>query len=416
MVGSYAPTRSAQRTACRNCPEGQKKRAVLPDENGKAWRLCATCAKAAGTYFARQQCRDCPEGDKKIASFEDENGKLSQLCAACAKAAGTYALRKPCSRCPEGDKTTAKFPDETGKALQLCTECAKAAGTYVLRIDFPCRDCPEDGKRNAKFPDEAGTPNQLCGHCSRAANKRLELPPAPAPPGSLEARRQALEEIREIEQQQRFVCVDLEEAITLEEVTRSAAAEVPDDVSTAGAAAADTPATSCSPTCSSSAGSSAASSASSIGDSGLLLTHIDRPMRWRCKHGHVFRGWLKHIKLWCRNRDCPMCEVLCAAGEVAVVHGNRAISAHFVANGLEAIDHIIKAQPVRYGLGACARSAKPVSVPCLSATSHSTNASSNPTRVSRSPSLAASGLRVRSLKASHAVPAVSGLGDRRRRA
>ena len=42
----------------------------------------------------RHPCRDCPEDAKLQASYKDEGGKTNQLCATHARAVGSWAKHK----------------------------------------------------------------------------------------------------------------------------------------------------------------------------------------------------------------------------------------------------------------------------------------------------------------------------------
>ena len=63
------------RAICRECLPERAVQAKFTDEDGKAKQLCATHARAAGTYAVRNPCRDCPEDAKLQAHFKDEDGK-----------------------------------------------------------------------------------------------------------------------------------------------------------------------------------------------------------------------------------------------------------------------------------------------------------------------------------------------------
>ena len=82
------------RTMCRYCLPEEAVQAVYKDEDGKTNQLCATHARAAGTYAVLNPCRDCPEDAKVQAMYKDEGGKSNQLCATHARAVGSWAKRK----------------------------------------------------------------------------------------------------------------------------------------------------------------------------------------------------------------------------------------------------------------------------------------------------------------------------------
>ena len=152
---------------CRDCPADAKRDAGYEDEEGRANKLCGPCARKAGTWTAKNPCRDCPADAKWDASYKDEEGRANKLCAACARKAGTWTAKNPCRDCPADAKREANYEDEEGRANKLCAACARRAGTW--KVLNPCRDCPADAKRDAHYEDEEGRVNKLCAPCARKA-------------------------------------------------------------------------------------------------------------------------------------------------------------------------------------------------------------------------------------------------------
>jgi hypothetical protein len=54
-----------------------------------------------------------------------------QLCATHARAAGTFRVLFPCRDCPQDRE--AHYPDEGGRPRRLCAEHARAAGLAIGR-------------------------------------------------------------------------------------------------------------------------------------------------------------------------------------------------------------------------------------------------------------------------------------------
>ena len=134
---------------------------------------------AAGNYkrWSGKQwislCRDCARvGSHSAANYEDEEGRKKKLCAACARKAGTWGVQNPCRDCPADAKRDAHYEDEEGRVNKLCAQCARKAGTWKLR--YPCRDCPADAKREAAYEDEEGRANKLCAPCAVAAGTHVD--------------------------------------------------------------------------------------------------------------------------------------------------------------------------------------------------------------------------------------------------
>ncbi len=79
-------------------------------KNGK-WKAC---------------CQYCP----KVPSYPGLCGR-KRVCATHAKAVGSYQVQFPCRDCPPGNKVHAAYPDENNKPNSLCAEHAVLAGTHV---------------------------------------------------------------------------------------------------------------------------------------------------------------------------------------------------------------------------------------------------------------------------------------------
>ena len=153
---------------CQYCPKTPHYTGLC----GHKRRVCATHAKAVGTYEVLHPCRDCPPGKKLEANFPDENNKPNILCSKHAKAVGTHEVRFPCRDCPVGNKLQANFPDENKNPYRLCSKHAKAVGTHEVRC--PCRDCPPGKKMEANFPDENNNLNRLCSRHAVLAGTHVE--------------------------------------------------------------------------------------------------------------------------------------------------------------------------------------------------------------------------------------------------
>ena len=78
------------RTMCRDCLPEKAVQAEYKDEDGIK-QLCGPHARAAGTHAVHNPCRDCPEDAKLQAAYNDEDGKTNQLCATHARAVGSWA-------------------------------------------------------------------------------------------------------------------------------------------------------------------------------------------------------------------------------------------------------------------------------------------------------------------------------------
>ena len=167
---------------CRDCPPGKKIEASYPDENENPNRLCSKHAKAVGTYEVLHPCRDCPPGKKIEANYPDENENPKRLCSKHAKAVGTHEVLCPCRDCPPGKKLEANFPDENNKPNILCSKHAKAVGSHQVKC--PCRDCPVGNKLQANFPDENKNPYRLCSkHAKAVGTHEVRCPCRDCPPG-----------------------------------------------------------------------------------------------------------------------------------------------------------------------------------------------------------------------------------------
>ena len=164
---------------CVECPAGAKRAASHKGVDGRWNILCASHAKAAGTYIVRYPCIKC----QKHASQRGLDGRANQLCTAHAKEAGTYTVPNPCTKCPIGANVGASFNGPDGRAKQLCTAHAKEAGTYTVRTS--CTKCPIGANVWASFKGADGRKNQLCGpHAKEAGTYTVRTPCTKCPIGA----------------------------------------------------------------------------------------------------------------------------------------------------------------------------------------------------------------------------------------
>ena len=81
--------------------------AVADRQKGDIYRMGGAVKRWSG-QASGPLCRDCLPENAVSAEYKDEDG-IKQLCATHARAAGTYAVHNPCRDCPEDAKVQANF-------------------------------------------------------------------------------------------------------------------------------------------------------------------------------------------------------------------------------------------------------------------------------------------------------------------